>query len=452
MGVAWKYWTHVRLEMSGKLKRQEIATLKSFFQQQFQIEDTDDVVDSTIQMRLNALKASGQDSEQDSGQDFGQNSGQSDLAAACLRCFVSHCIVVVCADLSRKFQLQRHFTQAELLAYVLNDVNPLQKFQPAAVYLPLAVKVVQSFQPEQSSLAYWTKRLVLQQKDLYRALANCGVYIASDWAILNHTTALQVQRQLAERLHPAELAEIVAVLASFHAVYRQDRLRAGAGQRCAEPTLDQLARMVQQLTTLPDAHPQRVLRMLRFLANELRQPRRTAILLNESLSPPNPQPDEQDEFLVDYQIQVRRCLKQAIRLAFEARLAELQQQPQRVGAFMQAMTLFFLNRMSMSQIAPLVGLQKQFQVTRLLNLKTLRAEVRQHWLSLIRQELPQILQHYQASDQPIETEQLDQILAEAIDRIMAEDQADCYSAKRRSESLFNACLCRYLNEWQQDSA
>lgn len=445
MTVAWKYWTHVRLEMSGNLKRQEILVLKAFFQQQFQVEATGDVPDSLVQTRLSELRAT------------------DPLAAGCLRCFVSHQILAVCTDLNQKFQLQRYFNQSELLAYVLNDINPLQSFESEAIYLPLACKITQSFQPAQSSLAYWTKRLVLQHKDLYRALASSGIYIASDWAILNHTPPARVQRQFNGLIHQQQLERILLILTSFHAVYRQDRLLAGAGQRCPEPTPQQLERMAIHLTAAGLPHcppeqipPEQILRTLRGLAADLRQPQGVAIPLNDSLSAPNPQPDEHEEFLAHYQIQVRRCLKQAIRQVFDARLAELQQKnPAKAAAFMQALTLFFLNKLPMAQIAPLVGLQKQFQVTRLLNLTQLRAEVRQQWLRLMHRELPQILQQYLESEQIAQVDQLNRLTAlleESIDRIMAEDRAECYSAGHRSESLFKSCLRRYLSEWQRDSA
>jgi len=296
----------------------------------------------------------------------------------------------------------------------------------------------------------------LQQKDLQRALSGHGIYLASDWAILNHATLLQVERRLAGQLSQIQLERTMLVLASFHSVYRHDRLqRVGAGQRCAAPTAEQLARMGKQLATagLPDYKPEQILRSLRFLACQLRQIKPTAIPLDETVATPSPLPDEQDEFLAHYQIQVRRCLKQAIRLVFDQKLADLQQaNPAKTAAFMQALSLFFLNKMPMAQIAPLVGLQKQFQVTRLLDLTRLRAEVRQQWLDLMRYELPRMLRHYLESDQLQQLERLDGLLEDSIDRIMAEDRADCYSAGHRSNSLFKSCLCRYLNEWHRDSA
>lgn len=461
MGVAWKYWTHMRLEMSGNLKRQEIAVLRAFFQQQFQVDATDELSDSLIQAQLCELCQLG--------------TADSKLAAGCLRCYISHQIVITCTDLSQKFQLRRYLTQTELLTYVLNDLNPLQAFEPRASYLPLAVKITQTFQARQGGLANWTKRLVLQHKDLYRALASCGIYMASDWAILNHADSQRLQRQFSGWLSAAQLAQTTALLNSFHAVYRRQRLQLGAGQRCAEPTLEQLEQMAAWLCTagLPAGSPEQILRRLKALARDLRQPQLNAILLNtvplnENLATPSPQSDEQDEFLTHYQIQVRRCLKRAVRQVFEQRLLALQAaNPAKAATFMRALTLFVLDQMPMAQIAPLVGLQKQFQVTRLLNLSGLRAEVRQQWLVLMRQELPRLLQPYLELEQ-LAPEQFDSLIEASIDRIMAEDRADCYSAKHsanhsarhsarhsakhRSDSLFKSYLCRYLTEWQRDSA
>lgn len=98
----------------------------------------------------------------------------------------------------------------------------------------------------------------------------------------------------------------------------------------------------------------------------------------------------------------------------------------------------------MAQIAPQVGLSKQFQVTRLLGLKQLRLAVRQTWLKQMRERLPQLLANYLEPNQIERLERLDVLLEEYIDRILAADASESYNPYRNSSSMFTACLCQYL--------
>ena len=126
--------------------------------------------------------------------------------------------------------------------------------------------------------------------------------------------------------------------------------------------------------------------------------------------------------------------------------------PPKDQTFLKAMDLFHREGKSMTEIAPLVGLQKQFQVTRLLELKELRADVRQKWLNLLQQRLPQLLKDYvtpQALEQLEQqlNQRLNAVLEELVDRVIAEDATDSYSPHRSSRSLFTTCICQYLETW-----
>lgn len=464
MGSACRYWTHVRLEASGTLRERSIAAAQSFFQQQFpDWAETEDLPDLQIQRQLVTLM-------QAVGLEFTPT--LSRLAECCLRCFVSHQIPIVCFSLEQQFGQKGGYGRADLYPYVMDDADPLSTEANRAGYLPLAVRIVQSFDPEQSNLSTWTKRLVLQHKDLNAALADYGIYLASDWAILNHTSPARVRRLLAGVLMAAELQRRCQVLDSFHAIYRQARQQqrqAGesrVGKKCIEPTPEQLQQMLLYLQAqgVPETSPQRILHQLRDLAQRLRQLRRspdvsldnekTSFLAEQQQMDDLEDEQEQDQFLILYRQESEQCLNQAVQQVVDARVAYLnRRKPPKGHLFVKALDLFHCQGKSMTEIAPLVELEKQFQVSRLLELKEFRSDVKQKWLKLLHQRLLQLLKDYVDSQQ---LEQLDRQLQQRlltalenlIDQTLSEDATDSYSPKRNTRSLFTACLCQYLKTWR----
>lgn len=411
MGAAWKYWLHVRLEASGRLRRQEIGAAKAFFQQQFP--DLTEAPDLLVQRQLvQVMRSLPQLTE------LGLSTAQ--LAECCLRCFISHQIPEECASLERRFGGQGGFKREELLPYVLNDINPLQPVhlmphkEGCKPYRPLAVKIVQRFDPAQSNLSTWTKRLVLQQKDLNAFLVECGIYLASNWAILSQTSVSRVCHSLSNILTAAEIQRVCSLLESYHQVYRSDRLQQRAtqpGKRCEEPTDAQLQRMLQHLQTqgVEIDSAQQLLRELQGLAQQLRQLKQpTKITLDQKTTRqvdqqlyPSAGGQEQNQFLSRYRREAEQCLAQAVQQVLGNRLRYLQQQKPKGNqsmpkdrAFWLAMYLFHCEGKSMTEIAPRIGQQKQFQVSRLMDLKGLRADVRRWWLVLIYDQLPTLLEDY----------------------------------------------------------
>lgn len=457
MGSACRYWTHVRLEASGSLREREVAAVKEFFQQQFpDWAEATEIPDLQIQRQLVSWMRSA--------------ASIADLAEGCLRCFISHQIPLVCFSLEQRFGIQGGFSRADLYPYVMDDSYPLNFEYRFMEYRPVAVRIVQIFDPEQSNLSTWTKRLVLQQKALNAALADCGIYLASDWAILNHTTPARIRRLLAGKILDTEIERAGQILESYHAVYRQARLKQranGAGKKCTEPDAGQLQEMLQHLRNqgIRGYSSQQLLRELRALAQHLRQFKRLpAVSLDDEKnsflaeqqqidSPDDNQDQDQDQFLNLYRQESEQCLNQAVKQVLDDRVTYLsRRKPPKDQTFLKALDLFHREGKSMTEIAPLVGLQKQFQVTRLLALKELRSDVRQKWLKLLHQRLPQLLKNYfdpqqlEQFDQQLQ-QQLNTVLEEIIDRIIAEDATDSYSPKRNSRSLFTASLCQYLENW-----
>jgi hypothetical protein len=495
MGSACRYWTHVRLEASGRLREQEIALVQSFFQQQFpQWANAEELTDLQIQRQLVQLLHSPEQSAIP-GIDSGAKRPPitlAQLAEASLRCFVSHQIPVVCFSLEQRFGLHGGFSRHDLCPYVMNDVDPLRSEAPKSEapkseaprseaprsearkppFQSVAVRIVQTFNPEQSNLSTWTKRLVLQHKELNGALADdYGIYLSSDWAILNHFTQARLRRWLAGSLAADQVQQFCQILDSYHAVYRQARLQqrsTGAGKKCAEPTPEQLQQMVNhlQIHGISDTSPQKLLRELRTLAQRLRQLKQAMAIsldheknsfLAEQQQAGEPDDDqEQEQFLTLYRQESEQCLGQAVQQVISQRVAYLdRKQPPKSHLFLKALKLFHCEGKSMTEIAPLVGLQKQFQVSRLLELKALRSDLRQQWLKQMQQQLPQLLKDLSSPAQ-LESldQQLDQRLSEAltelIDRMIDEDTTDSYSPKRNSRSLFTVSLASILETWRMN--
>jgi hypothetical protein len=459
MGSTERYWQHVRLSDGGRLQTRTIPWASSFFVTR--LADLENATDRVIQRRLVALMQSDPAARADRLElPQLEEAAQPDqltiaqLAACCLRCFVSHQIPQVCADLEHQFRTQTGLIKADLYSAVMEDVDPAQF---GSTYKPLALRIVEQFDPEQSGLATWTRRLVRQHKPLNRVLEEeYGIYLASDWAILLRTKPERLQRAFTGWTS-AEVQAATHILQAFHAVYRGDRLAqrnvaqqsvtqqnvaqrnvtqqsvtqqnlaqqirtggASAGQRCHSPSLDQLNRMIRHLQTqtsdsdsVPNWLPTTasgMLQKLQALAQNLRQKCVRADLsvdveanqflldqpaMADATGPSGEQDAEQDTFLHNYRQAAQICLHQAVDQAIDRRLAYFRSKPStqaKADDFLRAMLLFHVRGWSMKEIAPTVGWTEQFQVTRLLGLKELQADLYQIWLLLICEKLPSLLQ------------------------------------------------------------
>jgi hypothetical protein len=211
MGNSWKYWNFARIDATGTCKTQLIARAKAFFQTQFPaLIDLEEVPSALVQAQLIQLLRSDSAPLAD-----------RQLAEICLRCFISQQIKQTCLDLAQKFGHSSGFDQSDLLPLVLNDVeiaqpltigtsptdsptdSPTEPAQPR--FQPLAAKILQTFDPEKSGLSTWARQLAEHDKELNAVLQAQGVWLITDWAILNAATPTQIQRRLASRLSESEV-------------------------------------------------------------------------------------------------------------------------------------------------------------------------------------------------------------------------------------------------------
>jgi hypothetical protein len=251
MGAASRYWRLVRLDATGKRRIEEVDSAKAFFQQQFpEMVSKTDVTDAAIQRQLLDLLSDASNAS--------SGDGTSHLMAErCLRCFISSQIEQVCIQLEAKFGSEHGFTRYDLFPFVLDDVGEARSQSSAGrgnprSYQSFAAEILRTFDPKRSSLPTWTSRLVKHHREINTFLLDRGVYMVSDWAILNNITPSQLRRIFAEfhNLTPSEIQHASILLESYHAVYRRDRLKqrgTGIKGQCLPPTIDQLQQIAQLL-------------------------------------------------------------------------------------------------------------------------------------------------------------------------------------------------------------
>lgn len=453
------YWTFVRLDPAGGSRVEPLTAVQAFFQRRI---DPALAPNTAIQKQLMHIAHSEIDA------------GDRPFAELSLRCFISHQIEQTCIQLERQFGAYYGFTRQDLFGFVLDDdgkvmpdhrLDNRQSLTPPP-YQTLSAKILQKFDPDRASLSAWTMRFVKQQPALNAFLLEQGLCMLSDWAILNDTKPQKLQRVLTQfhQLAEAEVESAVRLLDSYHAVYRRDRLHQGQKGPCLPPTsaqLQDIAHRFQLQTTHPVA-PNAVLARLIAMAKRLRQYRvamgggkppsqsieqdESSWLDSKSQSHPSANDDRlQVEFLQTYRQQFVECLESALKQAIANRLQGLK--PSKHSPFLSALTLFHCQKLTMSAIAPKIGLKAQYQVTRLLKLDELRADVRHWMLPCLRSSVQAIAQHYL---EPNQLNQLDHQITIAlethVDALLQQERASARSARNpNSHRLFDQKLCQHLD-------
>lgn len=182
MTSASRYWTQIKIDATGNYRFIENIEAKVFFRQLFPDINESEVSDVLVQGKLVQLMRASE---------IVNNS----IAKYCLHCFISYQSYQVCQNLAAQFGKNHGFTTSDLLVFVLDDDSRPDN----SSYHSLASEILDSFDPEKSRLATWATRLVKHHKELNKFLLQYGVYLVSDWAILNDTSSQQLQ-QISEHL------------------------------------------------------------------------------------------------------------------------------------------------------------------------------------------------------------------------------------------------------------
>jgi len=434
-----KYWTLVRLNGFGGYRVDELAIARAYFSQ---------LPDLLPEEPKNPILT----------QLFPKYQLGNAAAELCLRCFISHCILQECQSLVRQFGNYYHFDISDLLPYVLDDDGLL-----ANNYVPLAYQILQSFNPATSSLNNWTGRLVRQNAELNRFFMEQGIYLISDWAILNDTKPEKLRRVLIEFYQwasaPSEQAALI--LESYRLVYLSDRIVQGAKGKCTDPTPDQLQRIASALHTKSNQtlSPESIFNQLQLLAKKLRQyrleryrssaqsidipeiSREAEQQLNSRVS----ETDEAQQFLHAYRPQFLACLDAALEKVVSDRLTKFKTTTQ-TKQFYTALQLFHCQRLTMTAIAEQLNLPRQDSVSRLLKVKDLRTDVRLHMLPCLKTYVLEVAQEYTPTRLQGFDEQIETALSEQIEQIILVETKQAQTARNYlTGSLFSERLCAYLD-------
>jgi hypothetical protein len=380
----------------------------------------------------------------------------------------------VCIQFEKQFGDYYGFTRYDLFALVLNDDGRAISHQRLAVseqsnannYQLTALQILEKFDPDRASLATWAVRLVKQNHELKAFLLEQGLCMLTDWAILNDTKPKKLERVLTQfhQLTQQEVEQAIGLLENYHAVYRRDRILQGQKGACEPPTRAQLQEISDRLPrTSRPLPPEVVLARLTALADRLRQYRISiggGKPPSQSLDQPNSplrdqlshepnQPDDdepQTEFLQTYRQEFLKCLENALQQVVSDRLQALNLPKQQI--FLTALQLFHCQKMAMGAIAQQIGFKAQYQVSRLLKLDEIRADVRHWMLQCLRVSVKSTVLNY------VEPEKLDKIdhqiaaaLEDQVNDLILQEQIGSKTPKDYvlTPSLLAQKLCQYLD-------
>lgn len=460
MSESSKYWKLVRLdaaEASGGYKLQLLPSAKVFFQTQIAPLGEEQGAIDPITDLFDLQTAPTTDWK---------------LARLCLRCYISYPILQSCYKRARLFGTGNGFTYRDLLPFVLNDDGTVEP----APFTPFAIEILNSYSTaHQCSLSYWADLRVRRNPELNQFLLEHGLRLSSDWALLNRAKLKDLEGI------DRPLVEV------FHQVYRRDRPqqhRQGMRQKCSDPTERQLQDM---LTVLRDRQvllhsTNSLLAQLRRIAQNLRQQSiwgGRGFPLAEPLETTDPEtgevsfkeiPDQQ--YISDpekserlelqafcYQ-QLLACLDHGIRTALSDRIQQLQQRPhyaQFAPQLIPALRLFYFEGKSQGQIANILGMSNQSQVSRILNPKELLNSIRQHTIEALLQQILAKVRELKIAEWPLTPDYLNHLMQQ-LDAFVDEQVfqpafAEMNVSRGRSmASLYAEHLKRILTEQELSPA
>jgi hypothetical protein len=456
MSPVVNYWRFNRLNIQGKISVEEIVSAKRFLQEEHpHLVNQEPFSDTLMQNYL-----------------FNLLQQHNTNAEICLRCFISEQIKQVCLKLERQFGYTHQFTRYDLFPFVLDDTLNSSGASPNPEYQSMAKRILQKFEPQQGSLSTWTTRLVRYDRQLNQFLLERGLYLISDWAILNDTSVKQLERIFRDfhHLNGEVIILGMGLLQAYHQVYRQSRLtsrQGGSRSKCSQPTPSQLEE-ITQIAGLGLTAEQTLIR-LQELAEKLREYRifvRGGKPQQASLDTPevqfqveqeqvsyfqdNSAQESQGEFLSRYRQQFFSSLQQAIAQVLSE--WSQRQKDSKKRQFLTALKLFHCQGLAMTEIATNLGLKAQYQVTRLIQLKNLRSDIRQEMLQNLRQEILSLATTYISPAQLLQQEQqIALALEEQVSTVMEQAEAEASSSKNQTPtSLFARSLCDYLDQKESD--
>ncbi|MCS6814206.1 MAG: hypothetical protein NZ772_11680 [Cyanobacteria bacterium] len=416
------------------------------------------------------------------------NAFQAATAGLCLRCYVSYAIVHACQRLARFFT--SYFTYRDLLPFVLDDdgktlivlrhhdqqqlgldADGTMRSLPFPI---VSVEILRTYDPNRpaatrASLENWAYYCVRQQGQLKDFIAKQGLCRLSNWALLNRVS----HRQL-EGFSPHDRA----LISAFHRVYRRDRRRQHQTGKCPDPTPAQLQEMSGYLQQVGiNLRGAALLHKLQTLAMGLRQLEQwvggvapPAISIDELDSEtgqvsqlPDPRAEnnvmaiERQEIQDFCHEQLVRSLAQAITVGLSEHVASIQRRPRYAkfaNCILQGLWLIYSQGKSQTEIAPLLGMTNQIQVSRVLGLTELLNRVRRHTVEMLFHSLVKLVEDLdlvQIQSQPDYLNNLQTAIESFVDEeIFQAAAAELMTTKGRAfDSLYAQQLRHQIQTYQE---
>ncbi len=450
MGTLSRYWIWFGIDSLGHCQSREIPAAETFMKQHF----------SPLTQVEKGTDLSSEWTPREIQQQLVEWLGDSErvlLANMSLRCFISNQLKDFCYSLQQRFGSAHDLRSEELLPYVLDpdlEENSDEKSES------LTRKILESFEPSKGNLSTWTIRIAKSDMRVKQILLEHGIEQVTDWFILNQTSIGQLQRVLSGfNYHPTAIEHSLNLLNTYHQVYRQQILeerQKGSRKRYPEPSQEQLSQMATILPEADECSPEKVLTLLQDLAQILREERiQRKTQPHNRLTQQNINPHHSDNTSLQ---ELNHCLSDAVKAVIEHRLIYYQPKKQtptsqqkyqtKIENFIKALHWFHCHGFSMSEIAERLGFNDQPRVSRLLDLKQLRSDIRRNTIWYLCQRITQLAQNRQE----INSEKLqnlsakvEQALGDKIDSAIAEDRKNASTGKAyRQPSQLSQTICCYL--------
>ncbi|MEH2166790.1 MAG: hypothetical protein V7K41_08985 [Nostoc sp.] len=417
---------------------------------------------------------------------------QRAFAGLCLRCYVSHRILITCKTIPHIYNVSAEnlFRYTDLLRFVLNDDgialvvldsegktqhilnhhdNTTRAIAKGGEFF--SVDILRRFNPNlgsKESLDNWTTRLTRQNQEIKSFLWEFGLATPSDWGLL----CKSVPRSLSGLL----LTEDYEILKAFQTVYQADRLKTCKKGRCSEPTPSQLQEMLHLLQHINiNFSPKKLIYHFKRIAEILRQDwlyRKTGSTktvptevydnsTNDYFDNPelpyhkdcDPEDVELDKFQEICQNLFEQVLYKIIAEVIQQRVEDLQKSrgyKNFAQRFSEGLRLYYQENKSLTEIGKLWEIEwskarRIFQLENFLEIVQYRTE------KIFLYNLLQSVNKYQLTRISHEPDYLKNIAAEirefAYEKTFKEAKAELAASKKQiKNSLFAQIIRIYLNK------
>lgn len=447
MGKPSRYWELIKILPSGEgcgYKVQILPPAKSYFLQEFPtLANKPNILDQTIQNRLLALLPS-------------PNYPSSEI---CLRCYISHFILLSCIQRAKLFSAGGRINYRDLLPFVLNDDG----IAPKGKYIPFACEILFEFHPESKcSLARWIDLKVKRHKELNKYLLEFDIEIRTAWAILNKAGKSHLDNQQDKE-----------ILAAFHVVYRWDRPQQHCQKctgKCPQPTPAQLETMIYHLQKLGISinSSDKMLDELERIAKLLRQQNiwgKTRHITQqehrdewELIIDPTSTEDlaikfEQQELQDFCQQQLFECLDKVIKQAINDHIAKQSKSrgyASLVHLIKPILREIYLSGKTQTEIARKLDIN-QITISRLVNPTNLVKTIRRQTLDILLNQVLEKAKQLGYTQSPVEPDYFDNLVQQLelyIDILIFREAIAELRTSRQSamQSIYAQRLCVLLNQ------